>query len=180
MLYRHVVPGLVGTSGAANAEPAKKRRVMTKLHDAAPSGRALPIPRNLCSLRTIMFGKYCTSILILFVFSLGTIWLAADMPRSDRHVVVVVWDGLQAHRARIVQTFLAAHRADYSLAPLPAYAPELNPEELCNGAVKHALRNLLPDSVEELHQIVRREFRQLGRQPDVLRAFFAHAGLSVK
>jgi len=43
-----------------------------------------------------MFGKYCTSILILFlVFSSGAICLAADAPRSDRHVVVVVWDGMR-------------------------------------------------------------------------------------
>ena len=63
---------------------------------ARPSGRALPIPRNLCSLRTIMFPKYCTSISILvLVFSLDAMGLAADTPRSDRHVVVVVWDGMR-------------------------------------------------------------------------------------
>ena len=42
MLYRHVVPGLVGMSGAANAEADKKSWAMTKLHGGAPSGRALP------------------------------------------------------------------------------------------------------------------------------------------
>ena len=63
---------------------------------ARPSGRALPIPRNLCSLRTIMFAKYCTSISILvLVFSLDAMGLAADTPRSDRHVVVMVWDGMR-------------------------------------------------------------------------------------
>jgi arylsulfatase A-like enzyme len=43
-----------------------------------------------------MFPKYCTpmSILVL-VFSLGLISLAADIPRSDRHIVVVVWDGMR-------------------------------------------------------------------------------------
>jgi len=43
-----------------------------------------------------MFAKYCTSISILvLVFSLATMGLAADTPRSDRHVVVVVWDGMR-------------------------------------------------------------------------------------
>ena len=93
--------------------------------------------------------------------------------------VVVVWDGLPAHRAQPVRAFVAAHPADYRLEPLPAYAPELNPEELCNGAVKQALRNALPDSLEELHQAVRRSFLQLARRPAVLRGFFHHAGLSV-
>jgi len=93
--------------------------------------------------------------------------------------LLVVWYGLQAHRARPVQEFVAAHRADYRIEPLPSYAPELNPEELCNGAVKQALRNALPDSVEELRQVVRRSFLRLGRRPDTLRHFFHHAGLAV-
>ena len=46
--------------------------------------------------------------------------------------LIIVWDGLSAHHAQPVQDFLAAHPADYQLEWLPAYAPELNPEELCN------------------------------------------------
>ena len=43
-----------------------------------------------------MFGKHWTSVSILaLVFSLGGIGLAADEPRLDRHVVVVVWDGMR-------------------------------------------------------------------------------------
>ena len=43
-----------------------------------------------------MFPKYCTPISILvLVFSLGLIPLAAETARSDRHVVVVVWDGMR-------------------------------------------------------------------------------------
>ena len=43
-----------------------------------------------------MFAKYRTSISILvLVFSLDAMGFAADMPRSDRHVVVVVWDGMR-------------------------------------------------------------------------------------
>ena len=43
-----------------------------------------------------MSRKYCTSILILaLVFSLGAIGLSADTPGSDRHIVVVVWDGMR-------------------------------------------------------------------------------------
>src|SRR6266700_4691264 len=96
MLYRHVVPGLVGRSGAANAEADKNIRTRTKLHGGAPNGRTLSISRNLCSLRTIMFRKYCTAMWILvLVFSLGLIPLAAETARPDRHVVVVEWDGMR-------------------------------------------------------------------------------------
>src|SRR3712207_7027164 len=39
--------------------------------------------------------------------------------------------------------FLAAHPQDFAVAYLPAYAPELNPEEPCNACVKRAMENAL-------------------------------------
>jgi transposase len=91
----------------------------------------------------------------------------------------IIWDRLPAHRSKEVTAFLAAHPADYQVEWLPGYAPDLNPEELCNGAVKRALRNALPGSVEELRCQVRRSFLRLGRRPDLLCSFFDHAGLDV-
>ena len=66
-----------------------------------------------------------------------------------------------------------------TLLTLPPYAPELNPEELCNGAVKRALRNAVPASVAELYRQARRGFVRLGRQPALLHSFFRHTGLPV-
>ncbi len=93
--------------------------------------------------------------------------------------LVVVWDRLSAHRAKPVQAFVAAHPADSRLEWLPPYAPELNPEELCNGAVKRALLNAAPRSVDDLHRLARRGFRRLGRQPALLHSLFRHTGLRV-
>jgi len=43
-----------------------------------------------------MFSKYCTPISILvLVFSMGLIGRAAETLRPDRHVVVMVWDGMR-------------------------------------------------------------------------------------
>lgn len=93
--------------------------------------------------------------------------------------LIVVCDRLAAHKAKLVQDFVAAHPGDYEIEWLPSYAPELNPEELCNGAVKREMLNALPDSVEELLRLVRRNFIRLGRQSDILHSFFRHVGLSV-
>ena len=93
--------------------------------------------------------------------------------------LVVVWDRLSAHRAQPVQAFVAARPADYRLEWLPPYAPDLNPEELCNGAVKRAALNAVPGSVDELHQSARCGFRRLARRPALLDSFFHHVGLSV-
>lgn len=79
----------------------------------------------------------------------------------------------------MVQAYLAARPADFRETWLPAYAPDLNPEEQCNHWVKRESENALPASVDELHALARRGFRRLHHRPDVLRAFFYHAGLSL-
>ena len=93
--------------------------------------------------------------------------------------VIIAWDRLHAHRANPVQAFVAAHSADYHLEWLPPYAPELNPEEQCNGVVKQEVLNAQPQSVGDLRQQARRSFLRLGRRPTQLESFFRHAGLSV-
>jgi transposase len=93
--------------------------------------------------------------------------------------LLVVWDRLNAHRSRATTAFIAAHPQDYAVAYLPAYAPELNPEEQCNALVKCAMANALPGSVADLHRLARREFGRLQRQPEMIVSFFRHAGLSV-
>lgn len=93
--------------------------------------------------------------------------------------LIVVWDRLSAHRAQPVQEFIAAHPEDYEIEWLPTYAPELNPEELCNSAVKREMLNAVPTSIAELRRMARRSFIRLGRRPTVLHGFFRHVGLSV-
>jgi transposase len=93
--------------------------------------------------------------------------------------LLVVWDRLNAHRSRVTTAFIAAHPQDFAVAYLPAYAPELNPEEQCNAFVKRAMENALPGSVADLHRLARLEFARLQRRPEMIVSFFRHAGLSV-
>ena len=89
----------------------------------------------------------------------------------------VVWDRLKARRARRPAAFLARHARDFAVAYLPAYAPDLNPEEPCNAWVKRAMENALPRDVADLGQLVRRAFRRLQHRPDFIIGCFRHAGL---
>lgn len=102
-----------------------------------------------------------------------------DFRRKVGTPLLVVWDRLNAHRARATSAFIAAHARDFAVAYLPAYAPELNPEEPCNAVVKRAMENALPDSVADLHRLARREFRRLQHKPRMILSFFRNAGLSV-
>ncbi|WP_225888142.1 transposase [Myxococcus xanthus] len=115
--------------------------------------------------------------------------LAASFPterwtlRRVAHVIQrrygVHYHRLQAHRSADVQRFLKRHPRAFRAYFLPAYSPDLNPEEQCNASVKKALLNAVPGSLEELRRQARREFRRLQHRPSTLRAYFAHAGLSL-
>lgn len=93
--------------------------------------------------------------------------------------LLVVWDRLNAHRAHRTAAFLERHARDYAVAYLPAYAPDLNPEELCNAWVKRTMENALPCDIADLHQRVRRAFRRLQHRADFIIGCFRHAGLSL-
>ena len=94
--------------------------------------------------------------------------------------LLLIWDRLNAHRSREVMHFVAAHAHDYAVAYLPAYAPELNPEEQANAWVKRRMANALPSSITALATLARTSFRQLQARPAIIRHFFHHAGLHVK
>jgi transposase len=93
--------------------------------------------------------------------------------------LLVVWDRLNAHRAHRTAAFLARHAHDFAVAYLPAYAPDLNPEELCNAWVKRSMENALPCDIADLHRRVRRAFRRLQHRADFIIGCFRNAGLSL-
>jgi hypothetical protein len=63
---------------------------------------------------------------------------------------------------------------------LPAYAPELNPEEYSHGNVKQHLKNVRPSTKTEIRASLDRGFQRLRRRPDLLLSFFHAAGLGVR
>ncbi len=46
---------------------------------------------------------------------------------------VFLWDGLPAHRSRVVREYVRAQRGRITLGFVPGYAPELNPVEYVWG-----------------------------------------------
>lgn len=92
--------------------------------------------------------------------------------------VLVIWDGLRAHRSRTVQAFADAQRGRVQLEWLPAYAPELNPVEYLGGYWKHhALPNFCPTTFRELSWHARRALRRMRRRPTLVTAFWKQADL---
>lgn len=92
--------------------------------------------------------------------------------------VLVIWDGLRAHRSRVVQAFVDTQRGRLQVECLPAYAPELNPVEYLWGYWKHhALPNFCPTTFGELSWHARQALRRMRRRPTLVTAFWKQADL---
>jgi transposase len=92
--------------------------------------------------------------------------------------LLVIWDGLPAHRSRLVQHWVASQRARLELERLPAYAPELNPVEYLWGYWKqHELPNFCPKNFAELSDHARRALRRMRRRSSLVRSFWQQAQL---
>ncbi len=94
-----------------------------------------------------------------------------------RHRVILVMDRLKVHRS-------AAHKLRtrfpkrLQIEWLPAYAPELNPDEQVWNRAKYTdMANFLPDDVLQLGRAVAASIRKTRSQQTLLRSFFKHAQL---
>ena len=101
----------------------------------------------------------------------------------DRHLpgpIVLLWDGLNAHRSRLTQEFLRS-RPHIHVFPFPPYAPELNPVEYLWSYLKvNPMANLALLEVPALADVTRRASRSVQRRPSLLRSFIAHSPLSLR
>ena len=90
--------------------------------------------------------------------------------------LLVVWDGLPAHRARLVSEFISAQRGRLTIEWLPGYAPELNPVEYSWGYGKqHQLPNFCPRDFTQLSCHARRALARMHRRPALVIAFWEQA-----
>lgn len=93
--------------------------------------------------------------------------------RQSKTPVFLIVDGHPVHRSKKVQAWLAEHSTQIQMFRLPAYSPELNPDELLNQDTKsNALGRRRPTNQAELIDDVRSHLRSTQKQPHVVRNFF--------
>ena len=82
----------------------------------------------------------------------------------DRHPV---------HRSRKTRKWIDRHAAKIRLIFLPAYSPELNPDEMLNQDVKsNAVRKKRPPTLQHMIDNVRSYLRRRQRQKAVVKRYF--------
>jgi len=115
-------------------------------------------------------------------------YTSADIVIFLRHLLaqlpgklLVVWDGAPIHRAKPVQDFLAKEAGQrLQLERLPAYAPELNPDEGVWQYLKRVeLKNVCCGSLPQLRRALRLAVMRLRRKPHVVRACVRQVGYAV-
>ena len=92
--------------------------------------------------------------------------------------LLLLWDGLPAHRSRCMADWLDDQRSWLSVERLPGYAPELNPTEQVFGNLKSAeLANLCRTTIAEIQAIAEDGLDRIGTDAQLCFAFLRHTGL---
>lgn len=98
--------------------------------------------------------------------------------RHTKKPFILIWDQSRTHKAKVVVKYLQQH-PEIHVEYLPAYAPELNPEEYCHGNVKRRMKNAILHSKEEIRFALDQGFSRLRKRPDIILGYFHHAGLEL-
>ena len=99
-----------------------------------------------------------------------------------RHIdgkLLVLWDRSRIHRSQAVKDLLAsAEGSRIHLEQLPAYAPELNPDEgVWNYLKRVELKNVNCQDLDQLYKELRKAKERLRHKTEVIKSFFRIAGL---
>jgi transposase len=92
----------------------------------------------------------------------------------------LLWDGLPAHRSRMMRAWLRRQRHWLVVEPLPGYAPDLNPVEALWSNLKGVeLANLAADTLAEVIAAAERGIQRIGHTHHLAHSFLRHCGLSL-
>ena len=92
----------------------------------------------------------------------------------------MLWDGLPAHRSKLMRAWLRRQRSWLVVERLPGYAPELNPVEgLWSNLKGVELANLAGDTIGEVTAAAERGIQRIRGTHHLAYSFLRHCGLSL-
>ena len=85
--------------------------------------------------------------------------------------LLLIWDGLPAHRAKEVREYIESQRSWLRVERYPAYAPELSPVEFIWSPMKaNDLGNVPPKGFKHLKRMVRKSFKRIRADKTLLKS----------
>ena len=102
-----------------------------------------------------------------------------NLIRTSEHKIFLILDNLRVHHGKIVTEWVSRHQDKIKLFFLPPYAPESNPDEYLNHALKLSVHSGdLPENRSDIRHKTNSFMRSLQRNKDKASAFFRHPLIS--
>lgn len=99
--------------------------------------------------------------------------------RTSKQKVFLILDNLKVHHGKLASVWLEKHKDKIEVFFLPPYAPEYNPDEYLNHALKISVHSgQLPYTTDDISHKIRSFMRRLQRHPPAVSNFFLHTSLS--
>ncbi len=120
---------------------------------------------NRGTLRFMVFTeRFNTDVMLRFLKRL--------LKQMKRKIFLII-DGHPVHHSSAVKKFVAEKKDQIQLFHLPAYSPELNPDEMLNQDVKtNAVRRKPTNSQESMVGNIRSYLHSRQRKPDLIKRYF--------
>ena len=124
----------------------------------------------------------------LFLMAQEHTLTSTDVARFLQHVLdvvpeplLIIWDGGPIHRGQPIKDLLTeVGPARLRVERLPAYAPDLNPDEgIWNYLKRVELRNTCCQSLEHLRDALREAAIRLCQKPDIIQGCIHEAGYQI-
>lgn len=118
-------------------------------------------------------GKLCFKLFTQRFDSTVMLDFLRRLIRHSSQKVFLIVDGHPVHRSKAVHKWLEKHSDRIRMFFLPAYSPELNPDELLNHDVKaNAVGRQRAKNKTEMIDNIRSYLRSTQRQPHIVQHFF--------
>jgi transposase len=108
----------------------------------------------------------------LFIIFLGR------LINGNKQMVFLIVDNLKVHHGKLVTQWLKEHQEQIRIFYLPAYSPELNPDEYLNNLMKQMFHSRQqPNTKEELTKTMQQILRNLQRDKNKIKNLFKHKNI---
>ena len=102
-----------------------------------------------------------------------------NMLRTSKQKIFLILDNLRVHHGKMVAEWVSKHQDKIELFFLPPYAPESNPDEYLNHALKLSVHSGdLPEDRFDIRHKTNSFMRTLQRNKDKVSSFFRHPLIS--
>ena len=138
--------------------------------------RLMDFGRSLSSLTASIPRSWC---MISAISSQGSVRFMQRLIRTSEQKVFLILDNLKVHHGKLAAAWLEKNKEKIEVFFLPPYAPEYNPDEYLNHALKISVHSgQLPYTVEDISHKIQSFMRRLQHHPSAVSSFFLHPSLS--